>query len=185
MLDIGMIKFLIDWFSWYGGALQFVEVQCVIKQYALYVICCFATYWCVACCTDPPSLGPSGIVCITNLVCLSVFFLVCFDDLVIFVWCRHSWQDGVFVICWSTVYYKTVCLVWSILFCNLLMCSVLHGPTCFVAIGHRMHCLSWLSALLVPSWLPILFVCQSFFSSALMIWSFLCDVGILDRMGSL
>ena len=65
-------------------------------------------------------------------------------------------------ICWNTMCYKTVCLIWNILFCNLLICRVLHGPTCLVAIGHRMHCLSWLSALLVPSWLSIFLVCPSF-----------------------
>ena len=82
------------------------------------------------------------------------------------------WSDIIFptgwvsAIYWSTVHYKTVCLVWSILFCNLLMCSVLHGPTFLVDIGHRMQCLSVISL----SWLIVCLVCMLWWSGRFFVW---------------
>lgn len=120
-------------YSRQGGFMQSIEAQCIIKQYALYGRYCFVTCWRVVCYTNPPSLWPSDTVCSARQSSVWLDWLsalsVCFSDLVIFVWWLAFLTGWVLVICWSTVYYESVCFIWDILFCNLLRDSVLCGPT--------------------------------------------------------
>ena len=146
-------------FLWRGGFLQPVGIQRVINQYALYVKYCFVTCWRVVCYTNPPSLWPSDTVCSARQSSVWLDWLsalsVCFSDLVIFVWWLAFLTGWVLAIYWNTACYKIVCLIFDILFCNLLTCSVLHEPTFLVAIGHRMQCPSVISL----AWLIVCLVC--------------------------
>ena len=138
--------------------MQSIEAQCIIKQYALYGRYCFVTCWRVVCCTYPPALWPSDTVCQSAYLVLPVLidswlliFLVCpsfcFDclsvslsfpsALVVFVWWAVFLTGWVFAIYWSTVRYKTVCLIWKMPFYNSLTCNVLHGLTFLVDIGPK------------------------------------------------
>lgn len=87
-------------------------------------------------------------------------------------------RDPCSITCWLSGIYKTVCLLYDILFYNLLICSLLHGPTGLVTGGSVcIACLDYQS-LLSARWsvFPICFATWLFFWCMVSLPGWVCTI---------